>query len=161
MDSIASSDKTKNTLKLIDLHEPGLYVNRELGLLEFQRRVLEEALDPGNPLLDRVRFLSIVGSNIDEIFMIRVAGLKQQIAAGITAPPPDGLPPAEQLAQVRRAALDIGRAARRFLRDTLLPELAAAGVEVLDFPQLDGRQREFARRYFDEIAFPVLTPLAV
>ncbi len=141
--------------------DPVLFANRELGLVAFQRRVLEEALDPRNPLLERVRFLSIVGSNLDEIFMIRVAGLKQQIAAGITAPPPDGLPPAEQLAQVRRETLALSRAARRCLRDTLLPELAAAGVEVLDYPQLTDKQREVARKYFDEIAFPILTPLAV
>jgi polyphosphate kinase len=141
--------------------DSALFANRELGLVAFQRRVLEEALDPRNPLLERVRFLAIEGSNVDEIFMIRVAGLKQQVAAGITAPPPDGLAPAEQLAQVRRDAHALGREARRFLRDRLLPELAAAGVDVLDYPQLDHRQRELARRYFDEFVFPVLTPLAV
>ncbi len=141
--------------------EPGLFTNRELGLVAFQRRVLEEAQDPRNPLLERVRFLSIVGANVDELFMIRVAGLKQQIAAGVTAPPPDGLPPAEQLAQVRREALALSRAARRCLRDTLRPELAAAGVEVLDYPQLADKQRDAAARWFDEFAFPVLTPLAV
>jgi polyphosphate kinase len=141
--------------------DPVLFMNRELGLVAFQRRVLEEALDPRNPLLERVRFLSIVGSNLAEIFMIRVAGLKQQIAAGVTTPPPDGLPPAQQLAEVRREALALGRAARRYLRDTLIPELAAAGIEVLDYPQLTVKQREAARKYFDEIAFPVLTPLAV
>ncbi len=141
--------------------DPALFANRELGLVAFQRRVLDEALDPRNPLLERVRFLSIVGSNLDEIFMIRVAGLKQQIAAGVTAPPPDGLPPADQLAALRRETLALSRAARRCLRDTLLPELAGAGVEVLDYPQLNDKQRAVARKYFDEIAFPILTPLAV
>jgi polyphosphate kinase len=141
--------------------DPALFTNRELGLVAFQQRVLEEAQDPRNPLLERVRFLSIVGSNLDELFMIRVAGLKQQVAAGVTTPPADGLPPVEQLAQVRREALALSRAARRCLRDALLPELAAAGVEVLDYPQLTDHQREAGRKWFDELAFPVLTPLAV
>jgi polyphosphate kinase len=141
--------------------DAALFANRELGLIAFQRRVLEEALDPTNPLLERARFLSIVASNLDEIFMIRVAGLKQQVAAGVTAPPPDGLAPAEQLAQVRREALALSRTLGRCLHDTLLPELAAAGVEVLDYPQLNHKQLEVARKYFDEIVFPVLTPLAV
>ncbi|HEX9050035.1 MAG TPA: polyphosphate kinase 1 [Anaeromyxobacter sp.] len=141
--------------------DPSLFENRELGLIAFQRRVLEEVLDPSNPLLERVRFLSIVSSNLDEIFMIRVAGLKQRIAAGVTTPPPDGLPPIEQLAEVRRGAQAIGREARQCLRDTLLPALAAAGVEVLDYPQLNPKQREVAGKYFDEVVFPVLTPLAV
>src|SRR5207244_4425280 len=135
--------------------------NRELGLVEFQRLVFEEALDPSNPVLERVKFLSIVASNLDELFMIRVAGLKQQIAAGVVETPPDGLSPAEQLALVRREALALSRAMAECLHDLLLPELAAAGIEVLDHPQLNDRQLEQARRYFDDLVFPVLTPLAV
>jgi polyphosphate kinase len=76
-----------------DLDNPQLYVNRELSLIEFQRRVLEEAGDPSVPLLERVRFLAIFGSNMDEFFMIRLAGLKQQVAAGVREPSPDGFDP--------------------------------------------------------------------
>ena len=124
--------------------QPHDFANRELSLLAFQRRVFEEALDPANPLLERVKFLSIVASNLDEFFMIRVAGLKQQIAAGVTEVPPDGLTPAEQLAQVRREALALARAIGDCLHSELLPQLAAAGIHVLDWPQLN--EKQLARR---------------
>ncbi len=137
-----------------------LFVNRELSLLEFQRRVLEEARDPRNPLLERVKFLAIVASNLDEFFMIRVAGLKQQIAAGVTEGSADGMTPVEQLAAVRREALALCRAMAECLHDELEPQLAAAGVHVLDYPQLNEKQLAQARSYFDDIVFPVLTPLA-
>ena len=77
----------------VDLDDPKLYINRELSLLEFQRRVLEEALDESNPLLERVKFLAILGSNLDEFFMVRVSGLEKQLDAGILDVPPDGLTP--------------------------------------------------------------------
>jgi polyphosphate kinase len=137
------------------------FVNRELGLVDFQRRVFEEALDAANPPLERVKFLSIVASNLDELFMTRVAGLKQQIAAGVGDVPPDGLPPPQQLAIVRRESLALSRALCVCLRDVLLPSLAASGIQVLDYARLDERQLEQARKYFDEMVFPVLTPLAV
>ena len=81
----------------MNLHDPSLYINRELSLLAFQRRVLEEAKDPTNPLLERVKFLSIVGSNLDEFFMVRVAGLLNQLESGILETGPDGMTPAQQL----------------------------------------------------------------
>ena len=140
--------------------DPRLFFNRELGLLEFQKRVFEEALDPSNPLLERVRFLSIVASNLDEVFMIRVAGLRQQIAAGV-GDAPDGLSPPEQLAAVRRESLALTRTLTRCLNEVLLPQLKGAGIEVLDYDRLGERQLEQARKYFDEMVFPVLTPLAV
>jgi polyphosphate kinase len=140
--------------------DPQLFVNRELSLLAFQRRVLEEAQDPANPLLERVKFVAIVASNLDELFMIRVAGLKQQIAAGVSEVPPDGLPPSQQLAAVRREANAVSRALGEVLHDELLPQLAAAGIHVLDWPQLNEKQRQQACKYFDEMVFPVLTPLA-
>ncbi len=140
--------------------DPRLFVNRDLSLLAFQRRVFEEARDPANPLLERLRFLSIVASNLDEFFMIRVAGLKQQLAAGVNEVPPDGLTVLEQFTAVRREALAISRALSQCLHDELIPALAAAGIHILDHPQLDDRQLAQARTYFDELVFPVLTPLA-
>ena len=88
----------------INLNDPELYVNRELSLLEFQRRVLQEAQDESNPLLERIKFLAILGSNLDEFFMVRVAGLKKQVAAGVVDVPADGMTPAHQLAQARKVA---------------------------------------------------------
>jgi polyphosphate kinase len=139
---------------------PELLVNRELSLLAFQWRVFEEVRDATNPLLERVRFLSIVASNLDEFFMIRVAGLEQQVAAGMTEPSWDGLTPAQQLAETRREALRLTRALGACWQDELLPLLNAAGVHVLDHPQLDPKQAAYARDYFDEMLMPVLTPLA-
>jgi polyphosphate kinase len=138
---------------------PGLLVNRELSLLAFQWRVFEEVRDPGNPLLERVRFLSIVASNLDEFFMIRVAGVEQQVAAGVAELSPDGLTPAQQLAEIRREALRLTRALGACWQDELLPLLDAAGIHVLDYPQLDPRQVASAQAYF-EMLMPVLTPLA-
>ena len=88
----------------IDLRDPQWYVNRELSLLEFHRRVLEEAQDESNPLLERVKFLAIVGSNLDEFFMVRVVGLKKQVAAGVVELPADGTPPVRALAEIRKVA---------------------------------------------------------
>jgi polyphosphate kinase len=150
--------KREETLK--DLSDPGFYVNRELSLLEFQRRVLEEAQDEKNPLLERVKFLSIVGSNLDEFFMVRVAGLKKQIDARVVEVPPDGMSPAEQLATCRKLALQIMTFARACLRDDLLPALNKAGIHILDYQELDERQKASVDGYFEEVVFPVLTPLA-
>ncbi len=145
----------------VNLRDARLFVNRELSLLAFQRRVFEEARDPANPLLERVRFLSIVASNLDEFFMTRVAGLRQQLAAGVSEVALDGLTPAETLAAIRRENLELQRAMGACLNGELLPQLAATGVHVLDYPQLTEPQRARAREYFDDLVFPVLTPLAV
>lgn len=144
----------------IDLANPEYYLNRELSLLEFQYRVLEEAKDERNPLLERVKFLSIVGSNLDEFFMVRVAGLKQQIAAGVHDSSFDGLTPAAQIAAVRLKAGKLLAEAREHFRDVLRPALAQAGIFILSYRDLNEAQREEAKRYFDESVFPVLTPLA-
>ncbi len=140
--------------------DPALLVNRELSLVAFQWRVFDEVRDAANPLLERVRFLSIVSSNLDELFMIRVAGLEQQVAAGVTEPSSDGLTPLQQLAEIRRETLRLSRALNAAWEDELLPALDAAGIHVLDYPQLDPRQAAWARTYFDEMVMPVLTPLA-
>jgi polyphosphate kinase len=150
----------KGEPRLVDPADPRLYINRELSLLQFQWRVFEEARDPSNPLLERVKFLAIVASNLDEFFMIRVAGLEQQIAGGVPEPSADGRTPSETLAAVRRETLELTRAMNQCLREELLPQLDAAGIHVLEYPQLDARQLAQARAYFDEMVFPVLTPLA-
>jgi polyphosphate kinase len=144
----------------LDLNDPRLYVNRELSMLEFQRRVLEEAWDEKNPLLERVKFLSIVGSNLDEFFMVRVSGLKKQIDLGILDLPPDGMTPAEQLAAIRKISLKIMTDARDCLRDDIQPSLNKTGIHILDYSELTERQKSTVIAYFEEVVFPVLTPLA-
>ncbi|HEU0006713.1 MAG TPA: polyphosphate kinase 1 [Terriglobia bacterium] len=144
----------------IDLGSPEYYINRELSLLEFQYRVLEEAQDERNPLLERVKFLAIVGSNLDEFFMVRVAGLKQQIAAGVHDSSSDGLTPASQLAAVRAKASKLIAQAREHFLTAIRPALAQAGIFILDYSELNDAQRAETRRYFEESVFPVLTPLA-
>jgi polyphosphate kinase len=143
----------------VPLTDPSLYINRELGLLAFQRRVLEEAEDRGNPLLERVKFLSILGSNLAEFFMVRVAGLVSQMDAGITEAGPDGLPPRAQLIAIRREIKRITADAYKCLAG-LQPELDEAGIQILDYSALNEVQLRVANNYFTESAFPVLTPLA-
>jgi polyphosphate kinase len=135
------------------------FLNRELSLLSFFGRVLEEARDNRNPLLERVKFLAIVGSNLAEFFMVRVAGLKQQIETGVIERSIDGLTPVQQLAAVGKAARQLTHDTRDCLQN-LLPLLSMAGVHVLDFAALDEFQKTYAGQYFDETIFPVLTPLA-
>jgi polyphosphate kinase len=154
-----SAAQTEETTQ-IDLNDPALFINRELSLLEFQRRVLQEARDPSNPLLERVKFLAILGSNLDEFFMVRVAGLRKQLDAGVVDLPPDGMTPAEQLAAIRKMAWQLMMEARECLNDELLPELEKAGIHILDYAALNERQKVVVDGYFDEVVFPVLTPLA-
>ncbi|MBV8205208.1 MAG: polyphosphate kinase 1 [Acidobacteria bacterium] len=152
--------KRGRTKPPVDLHDPSLYINRELSLLAFQSRVLEEAQDESNPLLERVSFLAIVGSNLDEFFMVRVAGLMRQLEAGATEPGADGLTPAEQLDAIRTAVGTLVSSAQRCLHQKLLPALDREGIRFIEYPELNGRQRQFVDRYFSDVVFPVLTPLA-
>ena len=142
------------------LESPKLFINRELSALSFQYRVLEEAIDENNPLLERIKFLAIVGSNIDEFFMVRVAGLKKQVDAGVVNVPPDGLTPAEQLAEIRKIASNLMREAAFTFKNNLLPDLKNAGIYLLDYLELNKRQKESIESYFRDVIFPVLTPLA-
>lgn len=137
-----------------------LFINRELSALAFQYRVLEEALDDTNPLLERVKFLAIVGSNLDEFFMVRVAGLKKQVDAGVIDLPPDGLTPAEQLAEIRKLASKLVKEAAVTLKSSLIPALKKAGIYLLDYQELTKGQKESVDAYFRDVIFPVLTPLA-
>ncbi len=111
-------------------------------MLAFQRRVLEEAQDERNPLIERVKFLSILGSNLGEFFMVRVAGLRQQVEAGVADLSADGMTPAEQLVACRELAYQLMREARETWAHDILPQLTAAGVAIHDFGELDEAQRE-------------------
>ena len=153
------TDADKNQEE-INLDNPDFYVNRELSLLEFQRRVLEEAKDEKNPLLERVKFISIFGSNMEEFFMIRVGGLTMQKQAGVLEFSIDGKTPAEQLAEIRKVASDLMQNARSYFCQKIKPSLKDAGIHVLDYSQLSPKQKELADDYFHEVVFPVLTPLA-
>jgi len=142
------------------LDDAKLYVNRELSLLEFQGRVLEEAQDETVPLLERVKFLSIVGSNLDEFFMVRVAGLKRQVEKGVQECGPDGICPSAQLAAIRERVTALFQAAHECWQEQMLPSLAEAGIEIIEYSQLSSHQRSALNKYFRETLFPTLTPLA-
>ncbi|HET9532909.1 MAG TPA: polyphosphate kinase 1 [Blastocatellia bacterium] len=142
------------------LHRQLLF-NREVSWLEFNRRVLEEAMDRSHPLLERLKFLAIFSTNLDEFFMIRVSGLKEQIDEGITDVSPDGLTAAAQLKQVNERLRPILAEHMRCLRDDLLPELGAQGIVLTPYRALSDRERRSLTSYFMENVFPVLTPQAV
>jgi polyphosphate kinase len=144
----------------IPFDDPSLYINRELSLLGFQRRVLEEAEDPSNPLLERVKFLSILGSNLDEFFMVRVAGLKHQVEAGLHDPGPDGLSAAAQLDAIRPVVAQLMTDARTCFVESILPALAAEDIRIVGIQDLDESERARLHSYFLEKVYPVLTPLA-
>ena len=143
------------------LDDPSLYISRELSWLEFNDRVLEEALDDRTPLLERVKFVSIYGTNLDEYFMIRVAALKQQIEAQIFRRSEDGRTPSEHLLAIsERLRISLGRQ-MHLLNDTLLPALLEHGIKVKRISELSEEQQVNLERAFDDRVFPVLTPLAV
>ncbi|HKE01840.1 MAG TPA: polyphosphate kinase 1 [Planctomycetota bacterium] len=140
--------------------EPGRFLNRELAWVAFNRRVLEEALDATNPLLERVKFLAIVSSNLDEFFEVRVAGLKRQVEASVQEPSPDGLTPSKALEEISVAChrlVEEQYAGWRALR----ADLEGAGIRILNDDQLSPTARAWVSRYFDEVVGPVLTPLAI
>ena len=138
---------------------PGhLFCNREVSLLHFQARVLEEACDPDHPLLERVKFLAILGSNLDEMAMVRLAGLLAQKQAGVTDLSLDGQTPAEQLVVMRKEIARLQKLARSEWRERLQPALDKAGIHVLTFDQLNEKQQQQAEKVFLEETFPVLTP---
>ena len=141
--------------------DPQGYLNREMSLLAFHERVLDQARDDSNPLLERLKFVGIVGSILSEFFMVRVAGLRQQIESGTADAEPsgDGMTTAEILNAVRERGYALMRESRQVLED-LLPQLDEAGLHVVGYAQLDARQRAAAERYFADTVFPVLTPLA-
>ena len=150
----------KEVLNPKDLRDPRLYLDRELSLLAFQRRVLEEAEDPANPLLERVKFLSILSSNLDEFFMVRVAVLKQKLSSGSLVATDGTLTVAEQLDTIRADATQVMERAYRCFREQLLPALEENGIELPQYSSLSRAERSSLETYFQHTVFPVLTPLA-
>ena len=146
----------------LDLRSPALYINRELSWLDFNRRVLHEALDERTPLLERVKFLAIFASNLDEFYQVRVACIRDQVGAHLVETTPDAMHPESQLraiaAEVRRQLEAHGSC----LRDEVIPALADRGIElVLNQDAVSDEDVEYVKRYFTDNVFPVLTPLAV
>jgi polyphosphate kinase len=138
-----------------------LFFNRELSLLEFYRRVLEEGLDQSNAVLERLKFLAIFSSNLDEFFMIRVSGLKEELQENITELSLDGMTPEEQLRETRQRILPMLKEQTECLREQVFPDLESAGVQVVGYESLEVEEQKALRTYFMEKVFPIVTPLAV
>src|SRR5207237_282245 len=143
------------------LDDPALYLNRELSWLEFDQRVLDEALDPSVPIIERLKFLAISASNLDEFFMVRVAGLKQQLAGGVVELPADGLTPAEQLIGIAERAHEMVADQYKLYRTALVPQLEQIGIRLLAPSELDADQKRFVTTHYANQLYPALTPLAI
>jgi polyphosphate kinase len=144
------------------LDDPSLYINRELSWLAFNRRVLEEGLDPAVPLLERIKFLAIFASNLDEFFMVRVGGLQQKVQAGITVGSgADRMPPRDQLAAISQNVREMFQSAYQCLREQLLPALEKEGIFLRLHKDVNDHQKDALTTYFRRDIFPVLTPLAI
>ncbi|GAA4672502.1 RNA degradosome polyphosphate kinase [Nocardioides nanhaiensis] len=137
------------------------FLDRELSWLRFNQRVLELAEDESLPLLERARFLAIFTSNLDEFFMVRVAGLKRRIATGLAVRAASGLMPLEVLEQIWTRARELSERHARYFRDTVVPALVSEGIELVRWDDLDREEQKQAKRFFRDRVFPVLTPLAV
>src|SRR5581483_3604637 len=145
----------------VSLEKPTYYINRETSWMAFNRRVLEEAQDPSNPLLERVKFLAITANNLDEFFEIRVAGLLQRIEDGYTETGIDGLTPQEEAGLLAPNIHDFVRDQYACWNEQLRPALAENGVHVLHLRDLDAESREFVAQYCDRELDPLLTPVTV
>ncbi|MCS6292088.1 MAG: polyphosphate kinase 1 [Nitrospira sp.] len=146
--------------RAMDLTDPSLYINRELSWVRFDERVLEEALDQRHPLLERLKFLSIFSSNLDEFFMIRVSGLYWQLQNGSVEAPPDGRTPEEQIRAIQQALTPLLAQQMTCWKDDLLPKLRDAGIRVLPFSEIPDEAVRRLRDYFKAAILPALTPLA-
>jgi polyphosphate kinase len=139
----------------------GQFFNRELSWIEFNRRVLEEAMDPSQPLLERLKFLSIFSTNLDEFFMIRVSGLMQQVDADVAVLSPDGLSPAKQLRAITDKLRPMVAQHTNCLKEDVLPALSEHGIRLLSYGELSASERLEFEQYFNNYIFPILTPLGV
>ncbi len=142
------------------LEHPSLFINRELSWIEFNFRVLEEAMDPAHPLLERVKFLSIFSNNLDEFFMIRVSGLQRQAVRGVREAPPDGMTPSRQLAEIHRIIEPLLHRQTGLWHRDIVPALAGCGIRVLPYDILSPGQKAALADLFRTEIYPVLTPLA-
>ncbi|MBV9009593.1 MAG: polyphosphate kinase 1 [Verrucomicrobia bacterium] len=158
LDPYAQSDSNCDAARFSD---PRNFINRELSWLEFNRRVLEEAEDATQPLIERVKFLTIFSSNLDEFFEIRVAGIKQQIESETSDVGPDALSPTETFNAIQRAAREMVASQYAFWNDELMPELGRNGIRIHDVTKLNAKRTAWAQKFFQEEVFPMLTPLAV
>jgi len=153
--------RRKTSATDVDLTDAQYYFNRELSWLEFNYRVLHESLDPRTPLLERLKFSAIFSSNLDEFFMVRVSGLKEQVAAQVGIRTPDGLTPQEQLDAINQRLRPMVESQHRHFEQEVRPQLAEHGIYLLNYIDLGQEQRFYLQRYFEDRVFPVLTPLAV
>ncbi len=153
--------KSKKTTKDLTLTDPQYYFNRELSWLEFNNRVLHEAIDSRTPLLERLKFMSIFSSNLDEFFMVRVAGLKRQVEEGVSKLTPDGRTPSDQLEGISQRLRPMVTEQHQHFEKVLRPQLVEQGIYILDYMDLTPEQRAYLQNYFEAQIFPVLTPLAV
>ncbi len=158
---VASKAKEAPANKVISLDDPSLYTNRELSWIEFDRKVLETAMDTTIPLLNRVSFLSIFFNNLDEFFMVRVMNVQKQARSGVEPTGPDKLPPARQMAEIRKRVLDIIEDAENLWLKTLMPELKSRGIVLSSYYLLNAKQKAQLNKYFEQNIFPVLTPQGV
>ena len=156
----AKVEKTQST-EVIRLNDPQYYFSRELSWLAFNNRVLHEALDSRTPLLERLKFLAIFSSNLDEYFMVRVAGIKQQIEAQVSKRTPDGRSPEDQLRDFSKRLRPMVTRQHEHFQQELRSQMAAHGIHILGYANLNSEQKVFLQQYFEEQIFPVLTPLAV
>lgn len=160
MNLLPTQTDTTPTFETIDIDDPSLYLNRELTWLAFNRRVLHEAEDPRTPLLERVKFLAIVSNNLDEFFMKRIGGLKQQVAAGVTTPTVDGRTPLQQLRECHTEITSIQATQKRTF-DELMALLEVHGIRIVKVADLPVDAQERLREHFRTNIFPMLTPLAL
>jgi polyphosphate kinase len=153
--------KSKKTAHQLNLRDSQYYLNRELSWLEFNKRVLHEACDPRTPLIERLKFLAIFSSNLDEFFMVRVAALKEQVEAKISLVTFDGRTPQQQLEEISMAVRPLIAQQHEHFEKVLRPQLAEHGIHILDYINLSEKQKNYLTQYYKEQIFPVITPLAV
>ncbi|HEY9627298.1 MAG TPA: polyphosphate kinase 1 [Coleofasciculaceae cyanobacterium] len=153
--------KRKKVAPELPLNHPQLYFNQELSWLDFNARVLQNAIDPRTPLLERLRLVATFSANLDEFFMVRVAALKQQVEAQVSQPSPDGLTPAEQLTAIAQRLQPVLEQRQQYFEQTLRSQLAAKGIYLLHYADLTPEQQLYLQGHFEKQILPVLTPLVI